>query len=342
MQDQHIFFMQQALRLAETNLGQTWPNPTVGAVIVKDGVVVGKGCTARGGRPHAETEALANAGAKANGATLYVTLEPCAHHGKTPPCTDAIIKVGIVECVIACGDSSERVNGKGIAALKAAGICVTEGVCKAEARKVNCGFFSLVEKKRPHIALKIATSSDGMIAYPQNNPTQWITGESARSEVHQLRSQYDAVLTGIGTVLADDPLLTCRIRGREDRSPVRVVLDRHHRLPKECKLMKSKDNTPLWVLDAPTVEDTIKLLAEKGITRLLVEAGQKLGTAFLESGMVDRIYWFRAPFDIGNAGLSAFLEPEKTTKLLAQWKKLGYHACPPDTLEILEPCLPAS
>lgn len=331
--------MQEALRLAETNLGQTWPNPTVGAVVVKNGKVIGSGTTQKGGRPHAETMALAAAGENASGATLYVTLEPCAHHGKTPPCTDAIINAGIAECVIACRDPHKEVNGKGIAQLQEAKITVVEHIGEAEAREINRGFFSLVEKNRPYVALKIATSQDGKIAYP-GTEKRWITGEKARDEVHRWRSQYDAVLTGIGTVLADDPLLTCRIKGLEDKSPVRVVLDRKHRLPGNSKLMQSKNEAQLWVLDTKTIEETLQQLAQKGITRLLVEAGQTLNTAFLESGMVDRIYWFTAPHTI-EGGLPAFADAAAARMRLENWKKLGYSAYPPDNLEILEPCSPA-
>ncbi|MGE0754193.1 MAG: bifunctional diaminohydroxyphosphoribosylaminopyrimidine deaminase/5-amino-6-(5-phosphoribosylamino)uracil reductase RibD [Alphaproteobacteria bacterium] len=341
MQDRHAPFMQEALRLAQSQLGQTWPNPAVGAVIVKNGMVIAKGYTATGGRPHAETEALAKT-SDTRGATLYVSLEPCAHHGRTPPCTDAIIHAGITECVIACRDTHPKVNGKGIAALQAAGINVIEGVCEANARELNRGFFSLSEKKRPYIAMKIATSKDGKIAYPPGDDRKWITGEAAREEVHKLRSRYDAVLTGIGTVLADDPLLTCRLPGMEHKSPVRVVLDRKGRLPEDCQLMKTKQAVPLWVLGSSTIEQAVQKLAHEGITRLLVEAGQGVNTAFLQSGLVDRIYWVRAPFDIGIQGIDAFFDMEAAIKLLATWRKLVYSAHPPDSCEIFEPCSPAS
>ncbi len=333
--------MQEALSLARRNLGQTWPNPSVGAVLVKDGAIIGRGYTGRGGRPHAEVQAIAEAGAAAKNATLYVTLEPCAHHGKTPPCSDAVIKAGIAHCIVACRDPHRDVNGKGIAQLKQAGIQVSENICEKEAREINRGFFSVVEKNRPYVALKIATSADGKIAYPEGSDKQWITGEAAREEVHRLRSEHDVILTGIGTVLADDPMLTVRIPGMEDKSPVRVVLDRHHRLPAASRIATTKDSVRTWILNAPTIEETLRVLAEKGVTRVLVEAGQTLNSAFINSGLVDRIYWFRAPSEIGAQGLSAFSDTG-TFKLLEQWKKLGYSAFPPDTLDILEPCSPAS
>mgnify|MGYP002784982232 CR=1 FL=1 len=336
-----IAYMQHALLLARTNLGQTWPNPTVGAVVVKNNSIIGTGCTARGGRPHAETEALAQAGNNAQGATLYVTLEPCSHHGKTPPCVDAIIAAGIIRCVIACRDPHSNVNGTGIAKLKEAGIEMVENICMQDAREINRGFFSVVEKKRPYIALKIATSADGKIAYPTGSEKKWITSDAARNEVYRLRSEFDAVLTGIGTVLDDDPLLTVRLPGLGHRSPVRVVLDRNHRLPASSKLMRSKDTAPLWVLDSPSLESAVKELTEKGITRLLVEAGQKLNTTFINSNLVDTLYWFKAPFPIGDAGLPAFAD-KKTFNLLEQWQKLDYIPFPPDQLEVLGPCSPAS
>lgn len=336
MVSDHQTFMQHALSLARANLGQTWPNPAVGAVVVKDGKIIGEGYTARGGRPHAETQALAKAGENAKGATLYVSLEPCAHHGKTPPCTDAIIAAGIVRCVAACRDPNTPVNGKGVEQLKSAGIDVIEGVCEKEARELNRGFISVVEQKRPYIAMKIATSADGKIA---GGSSKWITGEAAREEVHRLRSEFDAIVTGIGTVLSDDPLLTVRRSGLEHKSPVRVILDRNHRLPRNSKLANSTDASPIWVLNSKTVQEVVLHLADKGITRVLVEAGSRINTAFLESGLVDRIYWFKSPDTIGMDGLDV---AEGGLSALASWRAARHTAFPPDTLEILEPCSQAS
>lgn len=331
--------MQRALALGRTNLGQAWPNPAVGAVVVKEGKIIGEGWTGRGGRPHAETEALKNIDAR--GATLYVTLEPCSHHGKTPPCVDAIIAAGIKTCVIACRDANPLVNGQGIAQLKNAGIEVIENICEQEAKKSHEGFFSLIQKKRPFVALKIATSQDEKITTGIPGK-QWITSESAREYGQRLRSEYDAIVTGIGTVLADDPLLNCRIPGLEHKSPVRIILDRKHRLPADSKIAKTQGSIPTWVLDLPDIEAVLTHLADKGITRVLVEAGQGLNTAFLDSGSVDRVYWFKAPITIGKAGLSAISGAETALYALAKGRLVEHISLPPDTLEIIELCSQAS
>ncbi len=293
-------YMQVALSLARRQAGRTHPNPNVGAVIVRDEQIIAVGATADGGRPHAETIAIANAGAMARGATLFVTLEPCSHHGKTPPCTHAIIAAGIKTVVIACRDKNPLVAGSGIAALQAAGIEVVENICEGEALEVNRGFFSLIEKKRPFISLKIATSLDGKITSPNG---RWLTGETARNYGHLLRAQHDAILTGSGTVIADDPLLTCRLAGLEHRSPVRVVLDRNQRVAPTAKIFSQQEILPTWLLTEKTIEETVKTLGERGITSVMVEAGAKLTTAFLESGLVDMLYWFRAPIIVGENGL---------------------------------------
>ena len=330
-------YMLRALELARTNLGQTWPNPAVGAVIVKHGAIIGEGCTARGGRPHAEPQALAQAGEAARGSTLYVTLEPCSHHGKTPPCTEAIIQSGVARVVIACRDPHPA-HGGGAALLRAAGIAVEEGLCEAEAREINRGFFTVVEKNRPTVALKIATSADEKIAYPplplgegggEGSPhpillprgegIKYITGEAAREEVHRLRSCYDAVLTGIGTVLADNPRLDVRLKGLEHRSPVRIVLDRTQRLSENAAILQGP--SPTWVLATPTLPEMLAELAQRGITRLLVEAGHGLNSAFLEAGLADRVYWFKAAKTIGPQGLPAAGRP--LISWLSHWKKTG-------------------
>jgi diaminohydroxyphosphoribosylaminopyrimidine deaminase/5-amino-6-(5-phosphoribosylamino)uracil reductase len=358
MRGDHPHIMRAALQLARRNLGQTWPNPSVGAIIVKDGHIIAQGTTARGGRPHAETEALLQAGAQAQGATLYVTLEPCSHQSQTPPCTEAIIAAKIATVIIACRDPNPLVNGQGIAQLKAAGIKIIENVCAPEATELNRGFFSVIAKKRPFISLKLATSLDGKIAAAKGE-SQWITGETARRHGHLLRSRYDAIATGIGTVLADDPLLTCRIPGLENRSPVRVVFDSKLQLPLSSKLVKTAKDVPVWALtskadysdahvrilrvDGKTIDikQAVELLAQQGITRLLVEAGAQLSTAFLQSGLVDRMYWFRAPVLIGNDGLAAVDAGfAQSLTQLARWKTLEHHYLHPDSLDILE-CLPA-
>ena len=332
--------MQIALRLARRNLGQTWPNPSVGAIIVKDGQIIGQGITAKGGRPHAETQALEQAGEKAKGATLYVTLEPCCHQGQTPPCTDAILSAGISTVVAACKDPNPLISGLGMELLHQAGITVIEKIGEAEALEINRGFFSAMTKKRPYIALKLATSLDGKIA-TATGASKWITSEKSRFQAQLLRSHYDAIATGIGTVLADDPQLTCRLPGLEGRSPVRVIFDRQKRLPADSQLAKTADQWPVWAVTAPIAE-AMEDLAKRGITRVLVEAGAKLSTAFLQSGLVDRIYWFRAPLMIGNDGLAAIGDGfTPVLEELKRWQTIKQSALQPDTLDILE-CLPAS
>jgi len=364
--------MRVAISLARRQSGQTHPNPNVGAVIVKDGQIIAQGITASGGRPHAETIAINNAGNKTSGATIYITLEPCSHHGKTPPCVDAIIEAGITAVVIACRDKNPQVSGNGILALKNAGIEVIENICEKEALEVNQGFFSVIEKNRPYIALKIATSLDGKIAYPTTchpalvagsgakptdltcnsrprnarsrnefgvtdaNKIKWLTGEAARNYGHLLRSQYDAILTGIGTVLADDPLLTCRLAGLEHRSPVRVVLDRNKRIPKNARLLTDGHET--WVMGHNELQETIAELTKRGITSILVEAGAKLTTAFLESKLVDKVYWFRAPITIGEGGVSISTALEQ----LAKFKQIEHIKLGNDNLDIYKQCLQES
>lgn len=321
--------MQSALSLAREALGTTAPNPCVACVIVKDGTIIAEGVTQKGGRPHAETIALEKIGHKAQGATAYVTLEPCCHTGETGPCTDALIKAHIARVVIATRDPSDKVAGKGIEALKKAGIEVMLGVCEAEAREINQGFFSVCEKKRPFVTLKLATSLDGKIA-TKTGQSQWITGEQARKYAHLLRAQHDAIMVGIGTALSDDPLLTCRLPGYEDRTPIRIVVDSHLDLPGVSKLAQTAArDTPVWILTCESesnvadnthitaltcpvdgegrvsLTDALTLLATKGITRLLVEGGRTLASALIKQRLVDELVWIRAPMLIGNDGLDA-------------------------------------
>ena len=356
---QDIRYMRIALGLGARGLGRTWPNPSVGAVIVKEGQIVGAATTATGGRPHAEAQALEQAGGDAHGATLYVTLEPCAHQGKTAPCAEAIITSGIARVVAACTDSNPLVARKGFDRLHEAGIEVLEGVLEKEARAQNEGFFSLIERKRPFVTLKLATSLDGKIATGRGE-SQWITGDASRASAHALRASYDAVLTGMGTILADNPRLTCRLPGREEHSPVRVVLDSELYIAEDAHVL------PAWIF---TTEAALELQAEKaaalraggsgviaaamgegglslphvlaqlserGITRLLVEAGSRLASAFVNENLVDRIYWYRAPLVIGAAGLSAL---EGSAVPLEQLPRLRLHETRrlgEDTLEIVD------
>jgi diaminohydroxyphosphoribosylaminopyrimidine deaminase / 5-amino-6-(5-phosphoribosylamino)uracil reductase len=260
-------FMSLALALGRRGLGNTWPNPAVGAVVVRhDGepVIVGRGWTQPGGRPHAETEALRRAGSAARGATLYATLEPCSHHGKTPPCTDAIIAAGITRVVSAIEDPN-ALAGRGHALLRRSGIAVDVGVCAAEARRAHAGHIRSVCDRRPHVFLKLAVSADGKVALAGRKPVP-ITGEAARARVHLMRAMNDAILIGIGTALADDPQLTCRLPGMASRSPVRVVLDAGLRLPVASALVRSARETPVWVItgeSAPAEAETA--LAARGV-----------------------------------------------------------------------------
>jgi diaminohydroxyphosphoribosylaminopyrimidine deaminase / 5-amino-6-(5-phosphoribosylamino)uracil reductase len=328
-------FMALALALGTRGLGRTWPNPAVGAVIVRnDGagpVIVGRGWTQPGGRPHAETEALQRAGEAARGATLYVTLEPCSHHGKTPPCADAIVAAGVARVVSAMVDPNPEVSGAGHWRMAEAGLVVEVGVGAEEAARAHAGHIRRVRDGRPHVLLKLAVSADGKAGLAGRRPAA-ITGEPARARVHALRAISDAVLTGIGTALADDPLLTCRLPGMAERSPVRVVLDSSLRLSLHSRLVAGAGETPLWVmggddspaereralqqrgaevLRAPSAAGQLELpavlrqLAGRGITRLMVEAGPTLAAAFLTADLVDEAVLLRAPVLIGTDGIDA-------------------------------------
>jgi diaminohydroxyphosphoribosylaminopyrimidine deaminase/5-amino-6-(5-phosphoribosylamino)uracil reductase len=325
-------FMQLALTLGRRGLGRTWPNPAVGAVVVRDGLIVGRGCTQPGGRPHAEPVALNQAGEAARGATLYVTLEPCSHIGKSPPCTDAVIAAGISRVVAAIEDPNPEVAGQGFAKLRAASIKVDIGLEGAEAAYAHAGHFRRIRDHRPHVILKLAVSADDKIAAAGRKPVA-ITGEAARTRVHLLRAQCDAILVGIGTVLADDPLLTCRLPGMEARSPVRLVLDRALRVPGDSRLVHSAREIPLWVMaselaDAPAaaklgaagaqvirmpptaaagldLHAVLHMLAGKGVTRLMVEGGSRVAASFVAAGLVDEVWLLRAPAAIGADGVNA-------------------------------------
>jgi len=324
--------MSAALALAERGLGDTWPNPSVGCVLVKDGVVVGRGTTHSGGRPHAETVALERAGSAAKGATAYVSLEPCSHYGKTPPCADALIAAGIVRVVTGTTDPDPRVSGGGLAKLRQAGIQVDDqGPWQVRANALNRGFFLAKTAGRPLFALKTATGLDGRIAMASGE-SRWITGPQARRMGHLLRARFDAILVGSGTVLADDPELTCRLEGYGGRPKVRVVLDRRLRTPAGSKLAKTAKIVPTWVLTTPlgaqqgqalanmgveliVVENTAnggafaaaaaQILAKRGLTRVLVESGGNVAASLLDAGLVDEIAWFRANRVMGGEGLPA-------------------------------------
>jgi len=323
-------FMKLALALGRRGLGRTWPNPAVGAVVVKDGVIVGRGWTQPGGRPHAETEALKRAGKEAKGATMYVTLEPCSHQGKTPPCADAIIRAGVARVVSALEDVNPQVAGQGYAKLRERGIVVDTGLGGEEAAHDHAGHSRRMRDGRPHVLLKLAASSDGKAGLPGRKPVA-ITGEAARHRVHQMRAEADAILVGIGTVLADDPHLTCRLPGMFERSPVRVVLDARLRIPLSTAITGTARDVPVWVFGAtgasPIAEDilkakgvevfrvdatdgrldlhqVVKVLAERGITRLMVEGGPIVAASFLAADLVDEAALFRSPNEIGLTGIN--------------------------------------
>lgn len=326
-----IDHMRSALALARRGLGSCWPNPSVGCVVARDARVVGRAVTASGGRPHAETQALAMAGDAARGATAYVTLEPCSHHGQTAPCADALVAAGIARVVIATLDPDPRVNGAGAARMKAAGLAVETGLLEGEAREIIAGFASKVTLGRPLVTLKLATTLDGRIA-TRTGESQWITAEPARKAAHALRGRHDAVLVGVGTVIADDPELSCRIDGFKNVPMVRVVADSHLRTPLMAKLVAGAAAMPTWLLTCNGADPSRRLamegagvvlidvgrsemgvdlvqalqaLAKRGITRLLVEGGASLAAALLRADLVDRLVWFHAPGVIGGDGWPA-------------------------------------
>ena len=291
-------YMQQALRLGRFGLGRTAPNPSVGCVLVKHGVVVGTGFTQIGGRPHAEAEALAMAGTAAKDATAYVTLEPCAHTGQTPPCAQSLIDAGIARVCYALDDPDPRVNGGGAAMLRAAGLEVESGLCADEARRDQLGFLSSLLKNRPMVTLKLATSANGFMRTPQGE-SPWITGPQARLMGHYLRANHDAIITGGGTLREDDPSLDCRLPGLAAASPVPVVMSNHN-LPIDCKLA-GRGN--LIVSDAAPAA-VLSDLAERGLTRVLLECGPRLAAAFLAEDLVDELAHFMAPHELAMTGES--------------------------------------
>jgi diaminohydroxyphosphoribosylaminopyrimidine deaminase / 5-amino-6-(5-phosphoribosylamino)uracil reductase len=332
--DEDERFMTLALSLGRRGLGRTWPNPAVGAVIIKNGEIIARGWTQPGGRPHAEIEALRRAGEAARGATLYVTLEPCSHHGKSPPCADAVIASGIARVVSAMEDPNPEVAGRGHARLRSAGIAVDVGIEAATARRDHVGHIRRMRDSRPHVMLKLAISADGKAAGAGGKRVA-ITGEGVRNRVHLLRAQSDAIMIGIGTALADDPVLTCRLPGMLGLSPTRVVLDTGLRLPVQSRLLATARETPLWVIageDAPASAEeaaqahgaavaqtaakngrldlpaVLKLLASRGVTRLMVEGGPTLAAAFIGADLVDEAILFHSPLVIGEDGVTA-LEP---------------------------------
>ncbi len=317
-------FMALALSLGRRGMGRVWPNPAVGCVIVKDGLVVGRGWTADGGRPHAETQALAQAGPLADGSTAYVTLEPCSHEGKTPPCARALIDAKVARAVVATGDPDPRVSGRGIAMLEAAGIKVTQGVLADQAESDHAGFLLRVTQQRPFVTLKLAGTLDGRIA-TATGESKWITGSEARRAVHMMRARHDAVMVGAGTVRADDPSLTVRDLGTR-RQPVRVIVSRAVKISADKTLAQTARDVPVWLChgeDADVAQWTaagakslpcqtsagqvdpmalMSALAAEGITRVFCEGGGMLAASLLHADLVDRLVVFSAGVAIGAEG----------------------------------------
>lgn len=354
-------YMALALALGRRGLGNTWPNPAVGAVIVKDGIIVGRGWTQAGGRPHAEVEALKQAKRAAHGATLYATLEPCSHTGKSPPCADAIIKAGIKRVVSAIEDPNPEVARQGHERLRAKGIAVDVGLGADEARRAHAGHITRIQKSRPHVTLKLALSADNKVGLAGRKPVQ-LTGEPARERVFQMRAQSDAILVGIGTVLSDNPALTCRLPGMMERSPVRVVLDAKLRIPLSLSVMSTARDTPTWVFTSmkasPVAEDilqqrnakvfrveeqngrldldaVLKVLAEQGITRLMVEGGPTVAASFIAADLVDETVLLRADKTVGETGIDP-LEGMPLSKLTQGMTSRGVEQVGADTLEVFE------
>ncbi len=361
-------YMLAALRLGERELGRTWPNPAVGAILVRNGAVVGRGWTRIGGRPHAERVALDEAGEAARGATLYVSLEPCSHHGRTPPCAEAIIAAGVARVVTSLEDPNPLVGGNGHRMLREAGIEVVTGVLADEAAGSHAGHLCRIINKRPHVTLKLALSSDGKAGFAGRRPAP-ITGPEALDEVHLMRSRTDAIAVGIGTVMADDPLLTVRLAGMEDRSPVRVVFDSAIRLPLASRLVATARGVPVWVMAGENAsEDAERTLAphgievirsrlsgggidlahalghlgEKGITRLMVEGGPYLAQSFLDAGLVDAAVVFQSPDPLGMDAIDGLPGPHEQVFGQAGLNLQGSRPAGDDTMFLYERGLSSS
>lgn len=357
-QDQR--FMQLALGLGRRTLGRAWPNPAVGAVVAKDGVILGRGWTQPGGRPHAETEALKRAGRAARGATMYVTLEPCSHEGKTPPCADAIIRAGIARVVSAYEDPNPDVAGQGHARLRAKGIAVEIGLGGEEARRDHAGHIQRIIAGRPRVMVKLAVSVDGKVGAAGRKPIP-ITAEDARIQVSLLRANSDAILVGIGTVMSDNPSLTCRLPGMLDYSPVRVVLDAQLRVPLSYSMVATARETPTWIVCAPEASamaeqvvrekgvevlrveakdgrldlaQVVKTLADRGITRLMVEGGPMVAASFVKADLVDEAVLFHSPKNIPD-GIDA-LEGLPLGALTERLKRLSAEQIGVDRMERFE------
>ena len=356
-------FMRMALALGRRNLGHTWPNPAVGALVVKDGIVVGRGWTQPGGRPHAETQALKRAGKSAEGATIYVTLEPCSHKSKTPPCADAIVRAGISRVVSAMLDPNPEVAGGGHARLIEQGIRVDVGIGVNEARRVHAGHVRRFTDSRPHVVLKLAVSADEKVAAAGRQPVA-ISGEAARERVFLMRWHYDAILVGIGTVLADNPALTCRLPGMLEQSPIRVVLDSQLRAPLASHVIATMRETPTWVFGgggASTIAeeiliergakvvrvgskdgrldlgDVLRVLAGEGITRLMVEGGPTIAASLVKADLIDEAVLLRSEKPIGPDGIEPLTDiPLRALTHSVNLAMCGSEQLGPDRIEYFE------
>jgi len=358
-------FMRMALALGERHLGLTWPNPSVGALVVReDGegpLIVAQGVTERGGRPHAERIALEAAGSAAHRATLYVSLEPCSHHGKTPPCVDAIVAARVARVVTALEDPDPRVRGRGHRFLEARGIEIVTGILAEEARTAHRGHILRTAKGRPAVLLKLAQTADGYAARLSGSRL-YITGERSNCRTHLIRAHADAIMVGVGTVLADNPQLNVRLPGLEDRSPVRVILDSRLRIPESAYLVRTAREVPTWVVaveDAPVepehrlvaagvevmrvrsragrldVPEALGLLATRGITRVFSEGGPSLGEVLMAHDLVDEFALATSSAPLGEPGVPA-LGPELRAALKARFRLASIEQLGPDRLERFE------
>lgn len=348
-------FIAYALNLAKKNLGKTAPNPVVACVIVKDGEIIATSVTAKNGRPHAEKIAIEKVADKKilRGAILCVTLEPCCHFGQTPPCTDEIIKFGFQKVVIATTDPDKRVSGAGIQKLRDAGIEVVCGVLAKEAQEINRGFFKARQSGLPFVTLKLATSLDGKIA-TKNFDSKWITSEKSRTFSHHLRSINDAILVGANTIKKDNPSLDCRILGREDSSPKRVIISSNFDFDLSAKVFQNSDKIPTLILSNNTsdkfqnvifcaeknskvdLRDALEKLCESGVNSVLVEGGQNVATQFLQENLVDELVWIRSSKIIGNDGIAAIgeLNFTKISEVLNRFTKAETRNLEDDSIEI--------
>ena len=355
--------MRAALALGARGLGECWPNPSVGCVIAHGPRVIARARTAAGGRPHAETEALAIAGPAARGATAYVTLEPCNHTGHTPPCAEALIAAGIARVVAATVDPDPRVDGAGLARLRQAGLQTELGLLRPEADRLLAGFAHRIRRFRPLVTLKLATTLDGRIA-TGTGESRWITAPLARRAAHALRAEHDAILVGAGTIHTDDPALTCRIAGARSRPLVRVIADSHLRTALASTVLTTAATIPTWFLTRPgndaaciqamvacgaeiietpagavgvDIAAALTQLGQRGLTRVLVEGGGHLAASLLRADLVDRIAWFHAPAIMGADGLPA-VQPIGIATLAAmpRFARIDQRPLGPDTLTVLE------